>query len=333
MARKRKGKLQPAVQSLVFTSSPAAVGKIVDYIDLSQVCSLMNRRFYRQGLVWAVSGIKILGIADANVQVSKLPNTWIMSNAWEKSFRAWQKMNREALAEAPSLKPKFLDFKIYADDAHHLAGFSGNLIPKDALLNPAVTGEWQSSKIHIPIGVGAAAATAEYEFVGVGGSYPGAGASGLDAVSLIQGYANSRGLPDILDPNSPDDAADATGTDPENWMSALFSEGTTQDDDVIEDMITENNLAPYPFENDGTNVVTMYPGGANNLPGLEVHDLEKITSTTIGGITRIKGGTFPCGLIKLEMGDSLNNNLTFGIQVDLVPGMHRGYLCEPMTDM
>ena len=55
--------------------------------------------------------------------------------------------------------------------------------------------------------------------------------------------------------------------------------------------------APYPFENDGVNLDTMYPGGANQLVGLQIHSIENVTGTTIGGTTRIKGGNFPCGLM------------------------------------
>ena len=62
----------------------------------------------------------------------------------------------------------------------------------------------------------------EREMIAVGPSYPGAGASGLDAVSLIEGYAASRGLPNVLDPNTPGDADDAEGIAPENWMAAEF---------------------------------------------------------------------------------------------------------------
>ncbi len=344
MAKRRNGhvmkKFQPAVLTLAFRTSPTESGQSTDYIDLSQVASLVNRRFYRQGINWAVAGMKILGTADANITISKLPDTWVLSNSWEKSFRAWQKMNNAALAESESTKPKFLDFKIYADAQHHQAGFGQNLLPQDSENNEAVAGEWFSSKIHVPIGVGAAAGTAEYEFLATGASYPGAGASGLDAVSIIEGYAASRALPDIRDPNTPFDASDATGTDPANWMSALFSEGTTQDSDVLEDMVTENNQAPYPFENGddpagGTWTDTHYPGGANQMPALQVHDLENITGTTIGGITRIKGGLFPCGLIKINMAGlgPGTDGTRFGIQLDLVPGDHRGYLCSPMTEM
>ena len=178
-------------------------------------------------------------------------------------------------------------------------------------------------------------ATQNREIVAVGDSYTNASAAtGFNAVSLIDGYAASRALPDIADPNTPDDAASADGSTPVNWMSALFNEGTQQTDDVLDDMITENTVAPYPFENDGVNLDTMYPGGANQLGGLQIHDTSLFTGTTVGGETHIPGGMFPCGLIELLIGinaDTVNTGGT--LQIELVPGDHRGYLCEPMTEM
>ncbi len=326
-------KIEPAVQTFNFVSNPTAAGSSVSFIDLSQCASLLNRRFYRQGITWAVAGIKIIGINTGNVAVSKLPETWVMSNSWEKGFRSWQKMNNEALEEAESVKPKFLDFKIYASAEHHTAGFGANLLPIADGGAVATPGEWESSKFRIPVGPTAPGDTTDREVIAVGGSFPGAGASGLNAVSLIEGYAASRGLPNVLDPNAPADADDTVGTTPENWMAALFNEGTEQTQAVLQDMITENNIAPYPFENDGVNVDTMYPFGANQLSGLQIHDIDQITATTIGGITHIKGGTFPCGLIKLAFSNVPGEGVTYAIQVDLVPGDHRGYLCAPMTDM
>jgi hypothetical protein len=64
---------------------------------------------------------------------------------------------------------------------------------------------------------------------------------------------------------------------------------------------------------------------------MEVHDLVTVTASTVGGMTRVKGGMFPCGLIAFDWAPSEDASLI--IQVDLVPGTHRGYLCEPMTDM
>jgi hypothetical protein len=133
-----------------------------------------------------------------------------------------------------------------------------------------------------------------------------------------------------LDPNTPSDADDiATGT-PENWLSAIFNEGTTQAADVIEELTNENNLAPYPFEGSPGIVDTMYPNGANQVPYLQTHDYEFVTGTTIGGTTRLKGGNFPCGLVRFDV---IADVEFVQLQIDLIPGNHRGYLCESMTEM
>jgi len=343
MARRkstRGSKIQPAPMTLEFPGIQISAGGGENaYLDLSQVASLVNRRFYRQGINWAVAGIKILsadttGTPSGIVSLRKLPNTWVMSNAWEKGLRAWQKMNNEALAESPSIRPKFLDFKIYADAQHHDLGFVNNLIP-----DGFTPGEWESSKVVIPMTDGSDN-TRSRELIAVGANYPGLSTStNLDAVSLIEGYAASRGLPDVLDPNTPNDAQSVNGFEAANWISAMFNEGTDQDDAVITDMVTENNQAPYPFENGdngagGTFVDTMYPNGANQGPGLQIHDYEFITGTTIGGTTRLKGGNFPAGLMKFTFANTNETGeCSYFIYIDLIPGNHRGYLCEPMTEM
>ena len=78
---------------------------------------------------------------------------------------------------------------------------------------------------------------------------------------------------------------------------------------------------------------TMYPGGANQLSGLELHDLEYVTGTTIGGTTRLKGGNFPCGLIQFAVVNNGDQPSQLSLLIEMIPGQHRGYLCEPMTEM
>jgi hypothetical protein len=118
-------------------------------------------------------------------------------------------------------------------------------------------------------------------------------------------------------------------------MSATFNEGTTQDDRVISDIGFENNEAPYPFEN-GTNPAggtfsdTMYSGGANQAPGPETHDAVLVTSTTVGGKTSIPGTNFQGGLIKIN--NTINDG-TIVMLLHLVPGPHRGYMCQKMQDV
>ena len=134
-------KIEPSVLTMTFVVQyDQDGGKQRNYIDLSQCASILNRRFYRQGINWAVSGFKVLSAAtpkdgvSAQISIAKLPNTWVMSNAWEKSFRAWQQMIKNATDDSgtESIKGKFLDFKIYADIDHHSAGYADNLLPQSA---------------------------------------------------------------------------------------------------------------------------------------------------------------------------------------------------------
>jgi len=336
---RRSSKLEPVPLSLMFTlGNPVNLpgSPTIDryYIDISQCASLVARKFLRQGLNWGFAGKKIFDYNPGEVMVSTLPNTWVMSNSWHKSFAVWNRMNKDALAESESVRPRFLDFKVYANDGHHVSGFANNQLP-NTTVSTAVAGEWESSKIVIPdTTLGAVGGVQEREFIATGGNYPGVSpASGFNAVSLIEGYAASRLLPKVLDPNTPVDAGDADGVSPENWMSATFNEGTQQDDDVLDTMITENNIAPYPFENDGVHIDTMYPGGANQLVGLQIHDIVTISPTTIGGMTRIKGGNAPCGLIEIACSASTPEAMSPTVLLELIPGPMRGYLAEPMQDM
>ena len=339
--RSMKAKIQPSVQTFRFVWQPETATE-TNFIDLSQVASIMNRRFYRQGLNWAVAGFKLTSTqidpaGNSSIHIGKLPNTWIMSNAWTKAFKAWQHMIKNATDEgsAESIKGKFLDFKIYANEEHHTKGFDRNLMPfsyrPTAATNAiqAVPGEWQPSLVELNAGPGFPAQSFEYELIAVGPNTPGTGASGLNAKSIINGYAASRALPYTEDPNTPDDA-DSTS---ENWIISMFNDGTTQDEEVIAMLQNHGDQAPYPFEGGEVNGVTftdtMYPGGANQLYDLETHTMHKITDTAISGTTMLKGGNFPCGLIAVQ---SFNLSLV-ELEVQLVPGSHRGYLAESMLEM
>jgi hypothetical protein len=61
MTKRRSAKIEPAVTTLRFPVTNVT-GQSTSFIDLSQCASLISRRFYRQGLNWAVRSIKILEI-------------------------------------------------------------------------------------------------------------------------------------------------------------------------------------------------------------------------------------------------------------------------------
>ena len=59
MARRTSNKIQPAVMTLNLVIPSTAPGAIAsETLDLSQCASLLNRRFYRQGLNWAVRDLR-----------------------------------------------------------------------------------------------------------------------------------------------------------------------------------------------------------------------------------------------------------------------------------
>ena len=108
-----------------------------------------------------------------------------------------------------------------------------------------------------------------------------------------------------------------------------------QDNAVLGMLEISGNNPPYPFEGDVAGTAdTMYPGGENNAAILQLHDQEYQSTTTIGGVSMLKGGNFPCGLMRITATNlSESTDAGYSIQVNLVPGHHSGYLCEPMTEM
>lgn len=293
-------KMQPAVQTLLFVTTPEATG--TNIIDLSQSVSIANRRGYRQGLHWSVASIKIISGTSGSIQVHKINENWITTSAWNKSFKLWDAMNKQVLDKNPGMKPKFYDFKVGFDSNHN---FAQNLLPLGADLNAATPGEWVQSTIQLPNDP-TSGTTTEYPLHMLGADGSGKG--------CIRGYIQSRPLISNPEPDLP------SGYD-DNWMVQLMDSGENFEE-IAQDLASDNDDTPYP--------VGLYPGAGSQLLG-EIHDLSTITSTTVGGLTYIKGGSFPCGLIKFV--HEFDNVANYTIQIDLVPGKTRGYLAEPMTKM
>jgi len=326
MARRSDNKIQPAVMTLNVVLPSTAPGALAsETLDLSQCASLLNRRFYRQGLNWAVAGFKILspGGAIGQLRIQSLPNTWITSNAWEKAFRAWNKQQMDAIDEAgaESSVARFRDFKIHADVTHVTAGFAGNLLPQDGGLPPAsfAAGEWEPSQVVIPNILPDASGT-NIEPQEVLLHMVGINNNGGISRGIVEGYADSRAFPQSPDPVGPDINSN------NNWLRQMFDVGN-DNSDITDNATNRNDNLPYPQ--------VEYPGGETQAPSLTNHDLVSLSGTTIGGTSRGKGGNFPCGLIRFDWANSADSANSYGlvIQIDLVPGHHRGYLAEPMTEM
>ncbi|AXH76194.1 MAG: putative capsid protein [Circoviridae sp.] len=295
-------KIQPAVQTLQYTL-PAL--HALSYIDISQSVSMLNRRFYRQGLQWVVAGFSLHGTNSSEtgiLKINKLPNTWMVGNAWEKGFRAWDRMNKEAMAENPSIKPKFYDFKIWFSFGH--LNEAASILPVDPHGNSysPYQGEWEISQYLAPTVGGAT--TVPYDIYMLGQDTPGV------AVGLLQNYQQSRSVP-----TSPDPVTNIDG--PESIFTAIFDEGTVQDEDVLDALADENDELPYhQMEYVGTQ-------------GTQCENVCILPNINTNQVTRGAGSVFPCGLIEVE--GTLTYEAT--LYVHLVPGPARGYLTQPMTEM
>lgn len=330
--------LQPAVMKLHFRVASNGTGK---YIDLSECTSRLNRRFYRQGLNWAVANVKVtmkpaaLPNVPSTSYVNVIPHTWITANSWVKSFHAWKDQQDTAMDEFDGTEAtaRFRDFKIFADTTHVDATMGNNLSPytlgPGTVAGPMpaglITGEtilpaddWDNSEIVIPNQVADASGSLtlpqEYSLhmVGPDGHALSRG--------MISGYQNSRSYSHSPDPAQPPLQLAS------NWISAM-NDQSESNPEIVGNATDRNNELPYDQ--------IEYPGVDANMGQLETQGYVNNASTT--GVSTFNTGPFtaPCGLIRLDFFGQTAEN-TAGhyniITVELVPGTHRGYLCESMEE-
>ncbi len=317
---KRRRKVDPAELTLNFRLPPSSGDTTQSYIDLNLAMSIANRRFYSQQYTPVVAGFRFVAPqgTTGNVVVSALPNTWPMKNAYVKSRALWEKMNDQVLDEEPSIQGKYADFKIYMDEDMTAQTIQCDTDPTGRILTPvdfnsnftkgnytgagALLSDWNYSKLTIP-NVGGSGTTVDYTMHAVGPDA--AGSKGL-----IAGYEKSRSRPNNPDPNTPD---------AQGWMTDLFDVGEQLDElrDIIED---DNDRPPYVV---GTSSTPYYPGGAQEFPTVQAHEVAIFSTTTVSGKINMSGLAPMCGLLRIDN----YTDVTIEMQVILVPGTHRGYSC------
>ena len=326
MARKKqKGtSIQPAEMTLNFPIGNIDGSTTMKTIDLAQCASIVNRRFYRQGLNWAVAGFTLHADAGAgSIGITRLPSTWVTAQAWEKTMRIWLRQQNEAIDEAnmESAVARFRDFKIHMDKTHVDSTFGANFLPyvrrNDGLgWEQYLPGEWNNSLVVVPNQGGTPGNTQEYSLHMVGDDDP----APSQSRGIIKAYAGSRAVPFSPDPETPPNAE-------LNLFTEMFDVGLNNEE-IVDNAIDRNDNLPYDQME--------YPGGVTNANGLAFHDQLTISATTVSGKTSCGGTNFPCGLIRLRIDPGLSavggEPIAF-LQVHLVPGNHRGYLAESMVEM
>lgn len=318
-------KLQPAVTTLSFQ---VPTGE--SYVDIWLAASIANRRAYKQGFKPAISGMTLYTSNAGVFSTFILPETWAMDNAYVKSKAMWNKMNDQVLDDEPDIQGKYHDFKI-AMDANMVAQSvqcqvtpagkiltpideGGNLTSADFTAASAPRADWSYSTIQIPNDP-ASGVTSEFSLHAVGPNQSIAAGDPVDSKGLITGYAKSRSRPQEQDPNVP------LG---EGWMNELFDVGENNEE-IRDDLADDNDRPPYALIG-AASVRETYPGGSEEFPTLQVHDSAIVSATTVGGKTSIRGLMPACGLLKF----SNTTGAVATLQIHLVPGTNRGYMCESM---
>ncbi len=299
-------------------------------IDVSHCASLVSRKFFRQGLEWAIAGIRMSSEQAVKVTIATLPPTWVTANAWRASFDAWSKMNKLAMENAEdSIISRYHDFKVYFDQANYDNShpqYAPWLLPEINL--PAAIdadSDWEKSTLHFP--EDSEYPDADMTIHMIGDDDP---TLPLGSLSAIHGYANARARPvgELNDPNVPE-----LGT--ESWLNSLFDFGEINNE-IISDITLDNNSPPYPVGNDSTEQ-EYYPGGKNYMNTWNYWTISdtNVYNSGAGNSANgfIPGFTAQCGLIRIKIAKAIEQQFNFTMYLDLLPGEHRGYMARPMQEV
>ncbi len=291
----------------------------LQYIDLGQCLSLVNRRLYRQGYVYRVESFSwVAGAVASTLDIASLPPNWIVFNAWKKAKALWTKMNRVSGISYP----KYHDFKVFFDSSHY-EGMgptyaSINLIPRDfgGVFYDFLNAEWQYSQFVFPQAGGSAPAREDCgHMLGADTTVNNVSMTTDGSNAIIQGYADTRVTVGLDEPDLPGDASTS-------WQSELFDTGEVEGD-IINHLEGHNDQPPYAHGTDiqgGDNPI--YPGGSESA--VNGHWCVNIVSTQ-GEAIYAPGCDVPLGLLEV------NANQTGTLTIRMAPGRYSGVAAMPMS--
>lgn len=342
--------MQPAVQSLYYLLDiPNDPTTKYFYFDFFRDLSVANRRSYRQGSVLPLQGLRFVADQTCTLNVSALPFSWVVAESWEASFRAWQKLNRMAMADDDdSERAKYLDFKVYMDSMHKIAADGTNATIESPQPVGHVSGtahsevgyEWQYSVVQVPQDLDLQAGT--WSMFMLGDNVTSGTGSGL---GMIHNYALARARPPGEDPNVPVDDNGQTGG---SYLNLMFDFGGGSLQDVVQNVVGQNNEPPYPVglmtSAAGQPTEEYYPGGANFLGAADQHEFARTSiysnrlsktdpATSLQANGYLPGTMLPLGLLKLTVVNHSSGTLNLHVYADMIPGNQRGYMSMSMLEM
>lgn len=300
--------MQPAHRTLSYLITDGA-----SYFDLAQDLSKINRRFYSQGMSYAVGSVDFLfgGDPQAVIAVGALcstaGDTWTVHNAWTKGQAHWIAQQRRARRLiGQSAKPTWEDYKVYLDDAHRSAG---NEVLVDLNGDAVGSGEWDYSVLHIEADDHS---ISEWYMHIIGGDI------GSSDRGLILGYQQSRATVQAQDPELPAEYGS-------NMYSALADDQDGASPAVASDMEDENDEPPYDQDD--------YVGNDTNADWPLTQHGGVASSASPQG--HVSGFVAQCGLLRVDLyavnaQGGAGTAPTTLLNVHLVPGGYKGVLAESM---
>lgn len=315
MAKKmsKRSKRVPAHRYLRYLLEHTGTGEDSHYLDIAKDLSRTNRRMYSQGKVYRVKSVTVHSSSQTTfVKFATVPDTWVSRNAWKRGKSAYDEMNRRALEHSGRKLPRYHDFKVLM--SADMLGDADQGTPVDSGDNAVLNGEWLYSEFESPDGT----TSSDNFYAYFMGDHSGSAGS-RTAIGLIQSYGESRSTVSSQTP-----AGDSDGDD--DPLSNLFDSGT-QTDEILDDLLNDNNAAPYAGVGNSSTTGDKYPGAGDNLPKPWVVREVSLDQDANGAFAIARGFDAICGLVEVETTSPQDGDI-IEILVELEAGDYKGVSAE-----
>ena len=311
---KKYSKTSPTTTRLSFEFT----GGETQFIDIALALSAINRKFYRQGVYYYVNSIEVYNNEQGVVDLHTLPDNWITKNAWNRSFKYFQKMN----AQTDFPRPKYHDFKVYMSDLHRTSGsavpslYGVNSVHTESTTTPD---DWDysqfvSSDSDGDIVVDPTAPSgfkvgqeADNFYIHMLGGHVGT-SDNWTSIGAIYSYMVGRARQHATNPE-----VYSSGHD--DVLINLFDMSTEEVINDLNERLDYDNDAP-PYDN-------------NNMVGSTANNMQHVarvgTEVGLGRVGRASGFCAPLGLICVDPQDISSD---YRVVINLAQGTYHGVYAE-----
>lgn len=320
MARRKnkRSKRVPAHRFLYYALAHTGDGEDFHYIDLARHLSMVNRRLYRQGMVYHIANVTVHDTqGDAQVRFNTAPDTWGMRTGYRRFFEAWKAQRRDVLESNPGIETgKWSDFKVYLNLDH--VTDTDWPSPSNTEAAAIAVGTWDYADIAFAkdgtaydnhsiglLGAHDLGSSISSETTADDSSYDG-------YISIIEGFQEV-----YSQPTSP--TIDDTGFTSSVLVGMTPKQEPLIMDDVLAEIADEGDNAPYN---------SVFVGASGNAASAPFTIRETHLASAAGVISAVGGFPVPCGLLQVETESGQDN--TIGILIEVAPGPYKGILAEKM---